>query len=431
MTGNEFRIRDIFADGDTSLRYAAILGLQMGQFMPASFVALMLPMIFREQGLPLEQMFLFSLPAIPTWLRPLWAPFVDRTGSTTFGMRRSWFVPCTIIAAVFYCVLSTISPTLENVHWVILVLIVTNTFLTTQDIAIDGYMVENVADRERPVAGAVIDIARNIAMFLAWAGLGLVYREFGWLAATGGAAVLLILFSLPGMIRQEPPRPPTSGPPPSFKQLVMRPDNQFVLPMCAVVALLAYMMPALYPTFLVDKGFSAGDVALIAGPATLLGTLIGATLASLAIRRFGYRPTFAMAAVAIIGAIGPIVWLATVDEPSMWMVFLVTLQGLALPSLFDVTFQAARLKWANSAQSATDYTAQNVAMRAGSSLATAAGGVLAATVGWPIYFCIAGVSVSIMCVGMWAVFNRVEQLVEARALDEQRASQVTTEGLSA
>ena len=115
----------------------------------------------------------------------------------------------------------------------------------------------------------------------------------------------------------------------------------------------------------------------------------------------------------------------------MWMVFLVTLQGLALPSLFDVTFQAARLKWANSAQSATDYTAQNVAMRAGSSLATAAGGVLAATVGWPIYFCIAGACVSIMCVGMWAVFNRVEKLVEARALDEQRASPVTSGGLSA
>ena len=64
-----------------------------------------------------------------------------------------------------------------------------------------------------------------------------------------------------------------------------------------------------------------------------------------------------------------------------------------------------------------------------SARAKAAG--ITATVGWPIYFCIAGVSVSIMCVGMWAVFNRVEQLVEARALDEQRASQVTTEGLSA
>jgi MFS family permease len=418
-----FRFRDIFRDGDTGLRYAAVLGLQMGQFLPLSFVALMLPMIFREQGLPLEQMFLFSIPAIPTWLRPLWAPYVDRTGSRTFGMRRSWFVPCTIVAAVLYGFLATIPPSLEAVHWVILVLTVTNTFLTTQDIAIDGYMVENIEDHERPVAGAAIDIARNVSMFLAWGGLGLVYREFGWLAATGGAAVLLVVFSLPGMLRQEPPRPEGRvGPPPSFKQIIVRSDNRLVMPMCMGVALLASLLPVLYPTFLVDKGFSAGDVALIAGPATLFGTLIGASIASLCIRRFGYRATFAAAAVSIIAAIGPIVWLATVEAPTYWMVFLVTLQGLALPSLFDVTFQAARLKWANSAQSATDYTAQNVAMRAGSSLATAAGGVIAAAVGWPIYFVIAGVCVSAMCIGMWALFNTVERLVERRAAEEQHAA---------
>ena len=416
-----YRFRDILSSRADASRYAAILGLQMGQALPVSFIGLMLPMVFREQGLPLAQMFVFSLPSIPVWLRPLWAPFVDRTGSRKFGMRKTWFVPCTLMAAAAYLAMSMVAPELESLHLMIMLLVVANTIITTQDIAIDGYMVENIQDRERPVAGAVLDIARNTGMFISWAGLGLVYREFGWTAATGSAAVLLILFSLPGMLRREPVRAAQQfGPPPSLKRLFGRSDNRVILPTCFAIALFASLLPYLYPTFLIDVGFSAGDVAIIAGPATLLGTLFGATLASLLLRRFGYRATFLMGAVSVVLAVFPIVWLANHPDPKAWMVFLVTLQGLALPSLFDVTFQAARLKWASKAQPATDYTAQLVAMRAGASLAVAVGGVLAAAVGWPVYFIITGICVSGVCLAMYFAYDRIEMLVDDRAAQEQR-----------
>jgi hypothetical protein len=80
--------------------------------------------------------------------------------------------------------------------------------MTTQDIAIDGYMVENLRDEERGVGAAVMDIGRNVAQFSSWAGVAWVYGTYGWPAAVVTAASLLILFSLPGIIRREPPPPP-------------------------------------------------------------------------------------------------------------------------------------------------------------------------------------------------------------------------------
>jgi len=88
-----FRFRDMFADRATALRFTSILGLQMGQVFPAAFFGLMLTAIYRENGLPLDMFWVFAVPSIPTWLRPLWAPLVDGIGSRRLGRRKSWFIP--------------------------------------------------------------------------------------------------------------------------------------------------------------------------------------------------------------------------------------------------------------------------------------------------------------------------------------------------
>ena len=117
MTSNSsqpFRARDLIRDRATTFRFTAILGLQMGQIFPAAFIGLFLPVIFRQQGLALDMYWVFTLPAIPTWIRPLWAPLVDRTGSRTLGMRKTWFIPCTVFGALAYLSLTFWAPDLEN-----------------------------------------------------------------------------------------------------------------------------------------------------------------------------------------------------------------------------------------------------------------------------------------------------------------------------
>ncbi|MEQ8487044.1 MAG: MFS transporter [Pseudomonadales bacterium] len=410
-----FTVRDLVRDRATAWRFSAVLGLQMGQIFPAAFIGLFLPVIFREQGLPLDMYWVFTLPAIPTWLRPLWAPLVDRTGSRVLGMRKSWFIPCTAFGALAYLLIAAFAPTLDNLAIIITLLVIKTTIMTTQDIAIDGYMVENIRDEERPVGAAVLDVGRNVARFIAWAGIAWVYTAFGWSTALVAASALLVAFSLPGIVRPEPPRPaPFTRERPSLKRLAARRDSRYVFPLCFGIALVGSLIPALYPTFLSDLGFSLGRVAAVVAPATLIGTVIGATATSWSIGRFGYRATLLVAALGMVLAVIPIIWMGSLGTPTFLIVFLVTLNGIALPSFLDVTFQAARLKWASRSQAATDYTAQIVTMMAGASLATAIGGFLAEHLGWFWYFAMAGLLISGACFVLHALYDTVEAEVDAR-----------------
>ena len=424
-SGDAFGFKDIFRDRPTLFKFTAVLGLQMGQVFPSAFFGLILTAIYRENGLPLDMFWVFAVPGIPGWLRPLWAPLVDGVGHPALGLRRTWFIPCTVFGALAYLSLAFFAPTLDDLWIIITILTVKSTFMTTQDIAIDGYMVENLEDRERAVGAALLDIGRNVAMFTSWAGVAYIYGHYGWAPAVQTASCMLVLFSLPGILRPEPPPPPHAiaararGDRPSLRALFKRPDARLALPLIMLVSFANGLITQLYIPFLVDTGFSVQEIGIsILAPATLLGTLMGATLTVRVINWLGYRRTIFLSAALIVPTVIPIMWLGQLDAPSLPIVFLVTLNGLFLPSFLTVAMAGARLKWASRTQAATDYTSQIVAMQSAGALALALGGVLAEHLGWFLYFLSAGSFVVGACFVLWTLFERVEALVEARDAQE-------------
>ena len=416
-----FAVRDIFRDRATFGKFAAITGLMMGQVFPAAFFGLMLTAIYREKGLPLDMFWVFMLPSVPTWLRPLWAPFVDGRGSTRIGLRKTWIIPCTLFGACAYLSLSFFEPEIATLWIIISILVVKTTFMTTQDIAIDGYMVENLADAERGVGAAVMDIGRNVAQFSSWAGVAWVYGAHGWSAAVVTAASLLILFSLPGIVRREPPPPPQAmrrherGERPSLVTLLKRPDTRLILPLVMLISFGGGLISSLYIAYLVDVGFTVKQIGpLILAPATLLGTVIGASVTAWFLNRFGYKATILVSAFLMIPTVIPIIWMGSIDKPSLLTVFLVTLNGIILPSFITIAMAASRLKWSSKTQAATDYTSLVVAGTAAGAAALGVGGVLAQHLGWYTYFLLSGFFVTGCCFVFYWLFDRIEAAVDAR-----------------
>jgi len=333
--------------------------------------------------------------------------------------------------------LAVFEPTIEHLWWIIGILTLKATIMTTQDIAIDGYMVENLSAQERGVGAAVMDIGRNVAQFTTFAVVVAIYGVYGWDIAALSAAGLLLVFSLPAMLRREPPPPPEAeaararGRRPSLLTLLRRADTRLVLPMVFQVAFVGGLIPQLYVAFLVDKGFTVAEIGpRILAPATAIGTLIGASLTVTFLNRFGYKRTILMAAVAIVPTVVPIMWMGSLPDPSLAIVFLVTLNGIVLPSFLQVAIAASRLKWASRSQAATDYTVQIVTMSGASSLALAIGGFIAEHTGWLWYFVIAGGAVIAGCFTFYALFERIERMVEARdrAEREHRALEPSDRG---
>ncbi len=416
-----FTIADIFRDRATAFKFSAVLGLQMGQVFPAAFFGLMLTGIYRENGLPLSMLWVFTIPGIPSWLRPLWAPYVDRIGHPGFGMRKSWILPCTTLGALAYLSLGFFEPTPEYLWIMIGILFVKGIIMSTQDIAIDGYMVENLDDRERAAGAATIDIGRNIARFVSLAGIVAIYGVFGWTAASFCAAALLILFSLPALIRDEPPPPEEvqrardRGENASFFSLFSRPDIWFLVPLFMLLAFAGSLIPSLIVPFLVDSGFSSSEIGpMILAPAGLLGTVIGASLSVWILGRVGYKRSMFIGAIIIFPAVVPIMWMASLDKVAYLVVFLVILNGIVLPSLIEVAVGASRLRWASKKQAATDYATFVVAGSIAGSAALAVGGFLAEFLGYFWYFSVTGIFVSICCLIYYAAFDRIEELVNER-----------------
>lgn len=426
---NKFGIRDVFADRHTLFKFTAVMGLQMGQVFPAAFFGLMLTAVYREKGLPLDMFWVFVIPSIPTWLRPLWAPLVDGVGIRRIGVRKTWFIPCTLFGACAYLSLAAFEPEIATLAIIISILTIKTLFMTTQDIAIDGYMVENLEDRERGMGAAVMDIARNVAQFSSWAGVAWVYGVHGWSAAVTLSAGLLVLFSIPGILRPEPPPPPqvvrsrARGERPSLRKLLMRRDMQIILPFTALLAFSGALIPSLYVAYLVDVGFTVKEIGpFILAPATLIGTVIGASATIWYLNRFGYKATILTSAFLMIPTVIPIIWMGTIPNPSLLIVFLVTLNGIILPSFFGVAFAASRLKWSSKAQAATDYTVLIVVASAAGSSALAVGGVLAEHLGWTLYFAFSGAFVTGCCFLFYVLFSRIEALVEERDAAELQSA---------
>jgi PAT family beta-lactamase induction signal transducer AmpG len=179
------------------------------------------------------------------------------------------------------------------------------------------------------------------------------------------------------------------------------------------------LIPSLYIAYLVDVGFTVREIGpFILAPATLVGTIIGSSVTVWFLNRFGYKRTILVSAFLLVPTVIPIIWMGALPDPSLVIVFLVTLNGIILPSFMGVAVAASRLKWASKTQAATDYTAYVVIASAAASAALGVGGVLAEHLGWYGYFTLAGAFVTVTCFVFYLLFDRIEALVDARDADE-------------
>ena len=83
------------------------------------------------------------------------------------------------------------------------------------------------------------------------------------------------------------------------------------------------LVQSLYPTFLSDLGFSLGEVAAVIAPAILIGSVLGASVTSWYLGRFGYKATVLTAAFAVVLAMLPIMWMGSLEEPTFVVAVLI------------------------------------------------------------------------------------------------------------
>jgi PAT family beta-lactamase induction signal transducer AmpG len=404
-------------------KYTVIGMMYMSQTFPSAFITTLLPTIFREQGLDLEKFWMFSLATVPYWIRWLWAPVVDNYGSARIGRRKSWFIPCTIGACIVYASVAFFEPSEETIWFIIILMIVKSFLTTTQEMAIDGYLIENLEPKERPIGSAIRVYFEGIGEMTALAGLAIVYDKLGWQITAVLASMLMLVFMMPGFIRKEPPLPDAVqrkrelGQRPSLLLWLKRKDTRIIVPLLFTGGLAVGMFLPMVGAFLIDIGYSVTQVGVITAISLGGSLFVGATLAIGLVQRFGTKTCLKFLMFGFPITVLPAIWLTAQSAPPIPIAVICIILPIGLIALLHVTFQIERLGFASKHQAATDYAINSSAARMGQTSAAAAGGFIAAQ-SWTLFFIVMAVLGTCIATAWLLIHSRLWRMIAEREARE-------------
>ena len=288
--------------------------------LPLYLLINLLPAWLRSEGVDLRMIGFFALVQFPYTWKFLWAPLLDRFSPLRLGRRRGWMVASQV--GLFLCIgaLGGFDPAGE-ISLVMGVAALLAFLSATQDIALDAYRREILAEAELGLGNAVHVNAYRIAglvpgsLSLILADL-LPWDQVFWITA---------LFVLPGFFMALLVREPTiaAGTPKTLREACVEPFREFVgrVGWRGVVLILGFMVfyklgdslaTALSTPFYLDMGYTKTDIGLIAKHAGLWPAVIGGLLGGLWMVRLGInRALWIFGAVQLVTIFG-FAWLAWV-----------------------------------------------------------------------------------------------------------------------
>lgn len=192
------------------------------------------PVYFRQQGVELAKIGLLSLLGLSWTLKFLWAPLIDFT-----RRHRYWMAAADIGMGIVMIVCAReagFGP------WVWFAIGAFTAFSATNDIAIDGYTIEQLNKRELGLANGFRIGFYRVGMLAA--GILLWFSDVaGWTATYGLAAILFLVIAVVSLVApKEPPRPVQDAPSSLRNELAVL-AGQPVL----IAALILFMAGLLWP----------------------------------------------------------------------------------------------------------------------------------------------------------------------------------------
>jgi PAT family beta-lactamase induction signal transducer AmpG len=281
--------------------------------LPLYTLISLVPAWLRSEQVDLKEIGLFTLIQLPYVWKFLWSPLVDRYGFGTFGRRRSWMLVTQIALVATISMFGVFEPAqdLWAIAWLALAVAL---FGATQDIALDAYRREILAEAELGLGNAIHVNAYRIAGLVPGS-LALVLADhLSWQSVY----LVTALFMLPGIALTltvtEPRR--VDSLPKTLRAAVIEPFHEFITRAGWRAALLTLgfiflyklgdsMATALATPFYLDMGFSKSEIGLIAKNAGLWPSVIGGLLGGLWMVRLGInRALWLFGAVQVVSILG-------------------------------------------------------------------------------------------------------------------------------
>lgn len=371
-------------------KYATLLSLYLAQSIPMSFFSTVMPVIMRLEAYSLTEIGLIQLIKLPWILKFLWAPMVDRTGSSVKGYKK-WIIGSEIFYAIVIFSIAFLSLKVDFTLIVILMLIA---FVAsaTQDIATDAMAILVLKKEERSFGNSMQSAGSFLGTLTGSGILLIIYHYFGWkylLVALAGFVLLALIplmfykgrINIPKKIPSTPIKLADIGL--FFKQKGnMRRVALLAIFYSGIIGVLTMLKP-----YLVDLGYNVKEIGILSG---IYGAAFGAGAALLAgyfIKKGGKRKSLRV--FALLGLLASsYFFLMTLIDPSKCLItigvaLLWSAYGMSTVVVYTISMDNIR-----PGREGTDFTLQIVITHLSSLIIAVSSGKIAHIIGYKGLFLI-------------------------------------------
>lgn len=375
-------------------RTVSILFLGFSSGLPLYTLIYLMQAWLAKAGLDVKALGLFGLAMFPYTFKFLWAPLMDRYTVLPLGRRRGWMALTQLALFLFIGGMGMLDPKLELSLIVVAVFVIA--FLSaSQDVVIDAYRREILAEEEQGLGAAIIVNAYKASSLIPSA-LGLVMADSQpWQVVFWAVAA----FMLPGFICTLLSKEPVvyGSPPKNLQEAVVLPFREFVLrdgwKQAAVIIafILLYkigdtMSTALATKFFLDLGFTTKQIGLAANATGWWAALAGGAVGGIWMIRLGINRALwvfgVLQALAILG----FVWLAKVGPDPLLLSAVYGFEAFASPGLGAAALVAFMSRATDPRYTATQYALFSSLAAVPRTFINSSVGYIVAETGWFWFF---------------------------------------------
>jgi PAT family beta-lactamase induction signal transducer AmpG len=361
---------------------AFLMGFSCG--LPLLLTIGVLQAWMKDTGVDLRWIGMITLVQIPYTWKFVWAPLMDRFVPPFLGRRRGWMIMAQLALMLAIGALGYSDPVQRPAMMVAAAMLVAF-FSATQDIVVDAYRREDLADEELGLGSSFYIYGYRIGMWLASGG-GLILADR--LSYTKVYLIMAVCM-LPGILTTLLTPEPKVGvrPPLSMRAAVVEPLVEYFSRKGAlwILAFILFykigdtMASAITTPFFLDIGFSKTEIGAV------VKLFAGALLGGLVLIRVGiYRSLWLFGFLQALSTAG-FALLAAAGRSLPLLSGVIAFENLS-SGMGTAAFVAFMASITNKKFTATQYALLTSIMGIPRVLASAPTGFLAAHSGWPAFF---------------------------------------------
>ena len=366
---------------------ALVMGFASG--LPLLLTKGVLQAWMKNEGVDLSMIGLTNLLAVPYSIKFIWAPFLDRYTLSFLGRRRGWLLVAQMSLILSIAGMSISNPANSPFMLVVAALMVTF-FSASQDIVVDAYRREDLADEELGLGSALYVLGYRIGMLLSSGG-GLIMADY---LSFNTVYLIIAACMLPAIITTIlTPEPRVAGIPKTIREAVIDPLVEYfsrkgALWMLAFILMYKIgdiMASNITTPFYMDLGFSLTEIGAITKLLGFWAIIAGASIGGVIMLRLGINRSLWVFGVLQAASTAGFAILARIGHSIPALAAVIGFENLSA-GMGTAAFMAFMASITNKKFTATQYALLTSFMAFGRDVLSSPTGFLAEYMGWEVFF---------------------------------------------